>query len=132
MNQLSNEIRPDWVLPDASTEYRKNLAMALYYKYLLNVAPDGTVLVKPSFRSGGTVLERPLSSGQQSFDTYERNWPLTKNIPKIEALAQTSGEAKFTNDLPVQPGELYAAFVIATKPHTRIGKIDATDALVCV
>uniref|UniRef100_A0A6E8VPM8 FAD-binding PCMH-type domain-containing protein n=1 Tax=Anopheles coluzzii TaxID=1518534 RepID=A0A6E8VPM8_ANOCL len=129
MNQLSNEIRPDWVLPDASSEYRKNLAMALYYKYLLNVAPDGTVLVKPSFRSGGTVLERPLSSGQQSFDTYERNWPLTKNIPKIEALAQTSGEAKFTNDLPVQPGELYAAFVIATKPHTRIGKIDATDAL---
>ncbi|XP_035910085.1 xanthine dehydrogenase 1-like [Anopheles stephensi] len=129
MNQLSNEIRPDWVLPDASGEYRKNLAMALYYKYLLNVAPEGTVLVKPSFRSGGTVLERPLSSGQQTFDTYERNWPLTKNIPKIEALAQTSGEAKFTNDLPPQPGELYAAFVIATKPHTRIGTIDATDAL---
>uniref|UniRef100_A0A182K1U4 FAD-binding PCMH-type domain-containing protein n=1 Tax=Anopheles christyi TaxID=43041 RepID=A0A182K1U4_9DIPT len=129
MNQLSGEILPDWVLPDTSAEYRKNLAMALYYKYLLNVAPDGTVLVKPSFRSGGTVLERSLSSGQQSFDTYERNWPLTKNIPKIEALAQTSGEAKFTNDLPPQPGELYAAFVIATKPHTRIGKIDATDAL---
>uniref|UniRef100_A0A182MD19 FAD-binding PCMH-type domain-containing protein n=1 Tax=Anopheles culicifacies TaxID=139723 RepID=A0A182MD19_9DIPT len=129
MNQLSNDIRPDWVLPDASAEYRKNLAMALYYKYLLSVAPDSTVLVKPSFRSGGTVLERPLSSGKQSFDTYERNWPLTKNIPKIEALAQTSGEAKFTNDLPPLPGELYAAFVIATKPHTRIGKIDATDAL---
>uniref|UniRef100_A0A1Y9H2G4 FAD-binding PCMH-type domain-containing protein n=1 Tax=Anopheles dirus TaxID=7168 RepID=A0A1Y9H2G4_9DIPT len=129
LTQLSNEIHPDSVLPDASAEYRKNLAVALYYKFLLNVAPDGTVLVKPSFRSGGSVLERPLSSGQQTFDTYERNWPLTKNIPKIEALAQTSGEAKFTNDLPPLPGELYAAFVIATKPHTRIGKIDAADAL---
>ncbi|XP_053676315.1 uncharacterized protein LOC128726526 [Anopheles nili] len=129
MNKLNDEIRPDWVLPDASVEYRKSLALSLYYKYLLSVAPEGTVLVKPSFRSGGTMLQRALSSGQQTFDTYERNWPLTKNIPKIEALAQTSGEAKFTNDLPPQPGELYAAFVIATRPHTRIGKIDASDAL---
>ncbi|XP_058124986.1 uncharacterized protein LOC131281799 [Anopheles ziemanni] len=127
--QLSSELKPDWVLPDVSSEYRKNLAMALFYKYLLNVAPEGTVLVKPSYRSGGGVLERPLSTGQQTFDTYKRNWPLTKNIPKIEALAQTSGEAKFTNDLPPLPGELYAAFVVATRPHARIAQIDASDAL---
>ncbi|XP_049545874.1 xanthine dehydrogenase-like isoform X1 [Anopheles darlingi] len=129
MTQLGSELTPDWVLPDVSGEYRKNLAMALFYKFLLNVAPEGTVLVKPSYRSGGFALERPLSSGLQTFDTYERNWPLTKNIPKIEALAQTSGEAKFINDLPPLPGELYAAFVIATRPHTRIGKIDAAEAL---
>ncbi|XP_058054256.1 uncharacterized protein LOC131205951 [Anopheles bellator] len=129
MTQLGSELKPDWVLPDASEEYRRNLAMALFYKFLLSIAPEGTVRMNPSYRSGGTVLERPLSSGHQTFDTYEKNWPLTKNIPKIEALAQTAGEAKFTNDLPPLPGELYAAFVIATRPHSRIAKIETADAL---
>ncbi|XP_055537407.1 uncharacterized protein LOC129725498 [Wyeomyia smithii] len=126
---LSTELNPDWILPDASSEYRKNLAISLFYKFILSIVPEGQYNLKPEYKSGGTILERPLSSGKQTFDTYEKNWPLTKNVPKLEALAQTSGEAKFCNDLPTQPGELHAAFVLATQANSRIGKIDASNAL---
>ncbi|XP_058831556.1 uncharacterized protein LOC131690075 [Topomyia yanbarensis] len=128
-NTLSAELDPDWILPDASSEYRKNLAVSLFYKFILCIAPQGQVNLKPEYKSGGTVMERPLSSGKQTFDTHQNNWPLTKNIPKIEALAQTTGEAKFSNDLPPQPGELYAAFVLATQANSRIAKIDPSNAL---
>ncbi|XP_062544108.1 aldehyde oxidase 1-like [Armigeres subalbatus] len=130
LKTLSDELHPDWVLPDASPEYRKNLAISLLYKFILNIAGnENTASVKSSFKSGGTVLERPLSTASQRFDTVKENYPLTKNIPKIEGLAQTSGEAKYTNDFPALPHELYAAYVLATEAHSRIENIDASDAL---
>ncbi|XP_055607410.1 uncharacterized protein LOC129755104 [Uranotaenia lowii] len=128
-SSLKDEVDPDWVLPDASDKYRKNLAISLFYKFVLSVAPSGKITLKPEYESGGTVLTRPLSSGKQSFDTVEKNWPLTKNIPKIEAQAQTAGEAKFSNDLAPQPGELYGAFVLATEINSKIAQIDPSDAL---
>lgn len=127
MNALKSELTPDWVLPDASPEYRKNLAMALFYKFFLNIAPDTRALSK--YKSGGEILKRELSSGTQVFDTYKKNWPLTKNIPKIEADVQCTGEAKYVNDIPKMPNEVYAAFVVAKKVHGKIASIDASKAL---
>lgn len=74
-------------------------------------------------------LEHPVSSGVQSYDTYPQNWPLTKNIPKIEALAQTSGQAEFINDIPHHHNELHAAFVTATQAKCNILRVDATRAM---
>jgi len=125
---LNDEIKPDWILPDASSEYRKNLALSLFYKFVLNIAPKDSVSEK--YQSGGQNLKRGLSSGTQTFDTYEKNWPLTKNIPKIEADVQCTGEAKYINDFPSMPNELHAAFVTAKNVHGVITNIDASDALV--
>ncbi|XP_070499176.1 xanthine dehydrogenase-like [Chironomus tepperi] len=127
LSTLSDEINPDWVLPDASPEYRKNLALSLFYKFVLNIAPNEKV--SENFRSGGEILKRGLSSGTQTFDTYEKNWPMTKNIPKIEADAQCTGEAQYVNDIPYIPNELYAAFVTAKNVHGIIKDIDASEAL---
>ncbi|KAG5676994.1 hypothetical protein PVAND_006785 [Polypedilum vanderplanki] len=124
---LNDELKPDWVLPDASPEYRKNLALALFYKFILNIAPNEKVVAK--FKSGGEILKRDLSSGTQTFDTYKQNWPLTKNIPKIEADIQCTGEAKYINDHPPLPNELHAAFVTAKNVHGEILNIDASKAL---
>ncbi|XP_052896949.1 xanthine dehydrogenase/oxidase-like [Anopheles moucheti] len=129
INTLASEIQPDWILPDASAEYRRNLAVSLFYKFILSVAIDYNVPLDPRFKSGSTMLERPLSSGQQFFDTIRKKWPVSKYVPKLEGLAQVSGEAKYTNDFPPFPGELHAAFVVATQPNTTIGMIDPTDAL---
>lgn len=125
---MQAEIHPDWVLPDASPEYRRNLAMALFYKFMLAVTPDTKASLK--FKSGGKILERGVSQGTQVFDTYKEYWPLTKNIPKIEADVQCTGEAKYVNDFPNQPNEAYAAFVLAKVVHGKIGSIDASRALV--
>ncbi|XP_065075928.1 xanthine dehydrogenase/oxidase-like [Ochlerotatus camptorhynchus] len=129
LQTLSDELEPDWVLPDASPEYRKRLAQSLFYKFLLSIASESSIVLNARFKSGGTVLERPLSSGKQSYDTYPSKWPLTQYTPKLEGLAQTSGEAEYVNDVPKMPNELHAAFVLATEIQSRIVKIDATKAL---
>lgn len=124
---LSAELNPDWVLPDPSPDFRKNLAIALFYKFLLSITPDG--VVKPTYKSGGEILKRPLSSGQQTFDTHPENYPLTKPVPKLEGVIQCAGEAQFVNDIPTQPNELWAAFVVVRRVGAKIVRIDATDAL---
>ncbi|ETN61206.1 aldehyde oxidase [Anopheles darlingi] len=124
---LSGEVKPDAVLPDAAPEYRKHLALALLYRFALSVHPEN---VGRLMRTGANGLERPpVSSGQQSYETHRKRWPLTKNIPKIEALAQCAGEAEFINDMPTLPNELHGAFVLATEVQSRIVRIDASDAL---
>jgi xanthine dehydrogenase/oxidase len=42
--------------------------------------------------SGGKILERPLSTGKQDYETNKSLWPLNKPVPKLEAVAQCSGE----------------------------------------
>lgn len=128
LNILNDEIKPDWVLPDATPEYRRNLAMALFYKFMLMIVP--TTKADPKLKSGGVILEREVSTGTQVFDTHQKNWPLTKNIPKIEADVQCTGEAKYVNDFPALPEELFAAFVTAKLVNGIIASIDATLALV--
>jgi xanthine dehydrogenase/oxidase len=124
---MTQELDPDWVLPDASPDYRKNLALSLFYKFVLNTCPEDKI--KPAYKSGGTITDRVLSSGQQTFDTHERNWPVNKNVPKIEGLIQCSGEAEYTNDIAPQPHELWAAFVVGTEVHAHILEIDTTEVM---
>jgi hypothetical protein len=42
--------------------------------------------------SGGNAIDRPLSSGKQIFYTDKSKWPLNQPVPKLEAIAQCSGE----------------------------------------
>jgi len=38
--ELGRQLLPDRVLPDASVDYRKNLAQALFYKFVLGLDPS--------------------------------------------------------------------------------------------
>lgn len=125
---LISEINPDWVLPDACPEYRKNLAVALFYKFVLNTCPLDRI--GSEFISGGTILDRAISSGTQSYDSFDDRYPLTKTVPKYEGLIQCSGELQYINDLKPIKDELWAAFVQATEVHSFIERIDASEALV--
>lgn len=40
------------------------------------------------YKSGAMPLLRPLSSGQQSYDTKPMEWPLTEPLIKLEAIDQ--------------------------------------------
>ncbi|XP_049766804.1 uncharacterized protein LOC126100259 [Schistocerca cancellata] len=123
---LDSELTPSETPLEASPEYRKNLAEALLYKCVLSISPE---TVRSVLRSGGELLKRPLSSGKQDYDTHKELWPLGKPVPKIEALVQCSGEAKYVNDVLTIPGELYCAFAVTEIANGHIRSIDATDAL---
>lgn len=124
---LNNELQPDAVLPNASPEYRKSLAIALFYKFVLNTAPSGAI--QSSYESGASLLKRDISSGKQEFERIDSKSPLNKRIPKIEADIQCSGEAQYINDLPKQVNELYAAFVLGTEVNAKILNFDPSHAL---
>ncbi|KAK3581541.1 hypothetical protein CHS0354_031882 [Potamilus streckersoni] len=123
---LQLEIVPDSNPVDANPAYRRNLALAFFYRYVLYVLGDH---VGSRLQSGSTPLVRSLSSGQQTYDTNKQEWPLTEPLQKLEAKAQVTGEAEYVNDIPLQPGELHAAFVISTVGNAKIQSIDASAAL---
>lgn len=125
---LSEELIPDNSQDNIFPEYRKNLAIALFYKFVLSFCPES--LLTPTHISGAVEIERPVSSGSQTFQTDRSEWPLTEPVVKYEGLAQCSGEAKYINDMPKLKDELWAAFVLAHKVQCKIDLIDATEALV--
>nr|XP_026487933.1 xanthine dehydrogenase-like [Vanessa tameamea] len=126
---LENEIIVTENLPDPPVQSRKIIALGLFYKGLISLCPS-TVL-HPRYRSGTVKLheKRPVSEGQQVFDTNPILWPLSKAIPKLDALIQCAGESEYTDDIQALSGEVYAAFVLTTVALGTIEKIDPSEAL---
>ncbi|XP_041981243.1 xanthine dehydrogenase-like [Aricia agestis] len=115
--------------PNPSVEYRKQLSLALFYKGLLALAPKHKV--NSYYASGAIKLHesRGLSRGQQDFETDPTTYPVNQPIPKLEGVLQCAGEAKYSEDVPTLPGEVYACFVLTTVPLGKIVKIDPSKAL---
>lgn len=124
---LAAEINPESCLIESSVEYRKQLAVSLFYRFILNIAP--TNVVSSMFLSGKNLLKRELSKGSQEFDYVESRSSLYKKIPKAEGDIQCTGETQYINDIPPFHNELFAAFVLGDKVHGIIKNIDASDAL---
>ncbi|BES97394.1 2 iron, 2 sulfur cluster Hypothetical protein [Nesidiocoris tenuis] len=125
LNILTSELQPDHVLPDATPAYRKGLAESLLYKFILSIDQSK---IAEKYKSGGQLLTRPVSSAKQDFDTNRNLWPLNKPMPKLEALIQCSGEAEYTNDIPVHFGQLYGQMVLADRLAT-VASIDFAEAM---
>ncbi|XP_026741596.1 xanthine dehydrogenase-like [Trichoplusia ni] len=115
--------------PEPSVEYRRYLACALFYKGLLTLSPPE--MLQRRLNSGAVSLHdvRPVSTGQQVIQTDPNLWPYNQPIMKDEAMIQCAGEAKFTEDIPAMPGQVYGAFVLSTIALGTIVKIDASAAL---
>lgn len=47
----------------------------------------------------------------------------------ISGSVQVSGEAQYTDDVPLPANSLHAAFVTSTKPHARLLSVDPSAAL---
>lgn len=61
------------------------------FQFILSIAPKN--LLNKRNLSAGEKLNRPVSTGSQDYETNKSLYPLTQAIPKIEALAQTTGLA---------------------------------------
>ncbi|XP_059612742.1 uncharacterized protein LOC132259206 [Phlebotomus argentipes] len=124
---LGEELKISDSPPSPDPEYRKILAMALFYRFILSVSPKDKL--RNEHLSGAKASERALSSGQQTYKKFPENFPITEDLPKWEGISQTSGQAKYANDLPHQHGELWAAFVQARRVNAIIKKINPSRAL---
>ncbi|XP_050344175.1 uncharacterized protein LOC126769431 [Nymphalis io] len=126
---LNGELVVTEELPEPPVEYRRQIALSLFYKGLLSLCPLKTL--HPRYYSGAVKIHetRPVSDGKQIFTTNPTIWPLNKPFPKLDALIQCAGESKYTEDLPSLPGEVYAVFVLSTVARGKIDSIDASKAL---
>ncbi|CAG4933315.1 unnamed protein product [Parnassius apollo] len=126
---LDSELVITRVRPELSIEYRRRLAVGIFYKGLLCLCPAN--IIGSRYRSAGTIVHdtRPVSQASQFFETNPSLWPLTKPIPKIEALIQCSGEAVYTDDIPPFKNEVFISFVLSTVPVGTIDFIDTSKAL---
>ena len=76
-------------------------------------------------------IERQLSFGKKDNSVtkaYEKNI-LGKAKPHLAALKQCTGEAQYTDDIPVQKNELYGALVLSAKARAKLLSVDETPAM---
>jgi hypothetical protein len=63
----------------------------LIFQYVLGLSPSN---LSKNLISGGKILERPVSTGKQDFETNQSVWPVNKPVPKLEAVTQCSGKTE--------------------------------------
>ena len=87
---LSSELVIDDEPVLASVDYRRSLALSLFYKFILYVN-DKNVGVRYKSAKDSIIDMRPISSGQQTFPTDPSLYPITKPMKKLNAYLQASG-----------------------------------------
>lgn len=131
MNALEQDFGLRFGVPGGMATYRKSLAFGFFYRFYHEVLAE--LKVKDSnFDTDATgEIERGVSSGKKENDAtqaYEQRI-LGKAMPHLAALKQCTGEAQYTDDIPVQKNELYGVMVLSTKPHAKILNVDPAPAL---
>lgn len=99
--------------------YRESLCTTLYYKYFVHVAESVGVPVSAQVASAGRLERRPLTRGAQITDVYPRTAPVGMPILKEGVFLQATGEARYTLDLQLPAGGLYAAYVLSSIARGR-------------
>ncbi|CAH1637003.1 unnamed protein product [Spodoptera littoralis] len=112
---------------EPSPECRKKLALGLFYKFILNIAPAGRA--NSRFSTGGSLFKRAVSRGKEDYQTDKSLFPLNQPVNKLEGIIQASGEATYTNDIPPIPREVFGAFVLSTIHKGTVDSIDIEGAL---
>uniref|UniRef100_A0A1I8HHR4 FAD-binding PCMH-type domain-containing protein n=1 Tax=Macrostomum lignano TaxID=282301 RepID=A0A1I8HHR4_9PLAT len=122
---LESEVVPVEEATASSPEHRRQLAVNLLYKTILDIGSDA---VEGAARSGGPVLTRPLQRSEQDFVEELQPAPLGQSVRKLESKAQTSGEATYVNDYPAHANELFLAYVLAPEAAIKVTGFDTEEA----
>ncbi len=102
---------PDEGFTDA---YRRDLCLSFFYKFFIEVAQWRGLPIPPQISSAGQRLVRNVSRGTQAYEVYKSEYPVNLPFVKIEAFLQATGEARYTQDIPLPRLALNAAPVQST------------------
>jgi xanthine dehydrogenase/oxidase len=127
--KLSAEFTLDAHAPGGMIDYRRTLVLSFLYKYFLHVQHRLGQSIPERYLSAIEEHDRPMSSGYQSWPEFPDKAPVGAPVQHQSAFKQVTGEAIYLDDMPQQPGELFAAFVFSQKPHAKIKSINPARAL---
>ncbi|CAL3972857.1 unnamed protein product [Diplocarpon coronariae] len=131
MNALENDFNLRFGVPGGMATYRKSLALGFFYRFYQEVLSKLDVKEPDLDEEVIAEIERSVSMGKKdgaATVAYQQNI-LGKANAHVAALAQTTGEARYTDDIPVQKNELYACLVLSTKAHAKVLSVDSEPAM---
>ena len=131
MNALENDFDLRFGVPGGMATYRKSLALGFFYRFYHEVLSDVDVKASGIDQDARGEIERAISTGKKDHEAtqaYEQNI-LGKPNPHVAALKQCTGEAQYTDDIPVQKNELYGVMVLSSKAHAKVLEVDYEAAL---
>ena len=129
INALGEDFDLRFGVPGGMATYRKSLAFGFFYRFYHDVLSD--LEAQGDVDDVREEIEREISKGKKDHEAsqaYEQRI-LGKANPHVAALKQCTGEAQYTDDIPVQRNELYGVMVLSTKAHARILSVDFSPAM---
>ena len=131
MSALEEDFDLRFGVPGGMATYRKSLALGFFYKFYHEVLSLIQVENAEADKQAVGEIERAISSGEKdnrAGEKYEKNI-IGKEQPHVAALKQSTGEAQYTDDIPVQKNELFGCLVLSSKAHAKILNVDFSPAM---
>lgn len=129
MNALEQDFNLSFGVPGGMASYRKSLALGFFYRFYHEAML--ALGMKEADEQAVDEIEREISTGQEDHEAavaYAQE-TVGKSNNHLAALKQVTGEAQYTDDIPVQKNELYGCLVLSTKAHAKILSVDYAPAL---
>jgi xanthine dehydrogenase/oxidase len=131
MAKLEEDFDLRFGVPGGMATYRKTLALGFFYKYYHEVLAGLNAKETEIDTQAIGEIERDISSGWKdgkAAEAYKQS-EVGQSKNHVAALQQTTGEAQYTDDIPLQRNELYGCLVLSTKAHAKLLSVDAEAAL---
>lgn len=131
MNALEEDFDLRFGVPGGMATYRKSLALGFFYRFYHELLAELPVHEGEVDKDALGEIERIISYGKKDHTVgaaYEKK-VIGKEQPHVAAMKQCTGEAQYTDDMPVQKKELYGCLVLSTKAHARLLSVDTAAAL---
>lgn len=131
MQALENDFDLRFGVPGGMATYRKSLALGFFYRFYHEVLSELKVKEVDVDNDARGEMERAISSGNKDQDAAQRYGQrvVGRSNPHLAAIKQCTGEAQYTDDIPVQRNELYGHMVLSSKAHARILSVDPSPAM---
>jgi xanthine dehydrogenase/oxidase len=132
MSELEHDFNLRFGVPGGMATYRKSLALGFFYRFYAEIVSSLPSATNEEVDEDCIAeIEREISKGSKDHTAgaaYEKK-VIGKEQPHVAAMKQCTGEAQYTDDIPVQKNELYGHLVLSTKAHAKIVSVDAEPAL---
>ena len=118
-------------VPGGMPTYRKSLALGFFYRFYHEILSELKVKDVDIDENARGEIERAISIGHKDLEATQAYGQriVGKANSHLAALKQCTGEAQYTDDIPVQKNELYGHLVLSSKAHARILSVEASPAM---
>ncbi|OQO08341.1 Xanthine dehydrogenase [Cryoendolithus antarcticus] len=132
MSELEQDFDLRFGVPGGMATYRKTLALGFFYRFYHEILSTLPSAQKQEIDQDCIEeIEREISKGTKDHtvgEAYEQKI-LGKERPHVAAMKQCTGEAQYTDDIPLQKNELYGCLVLSQRAHAKIVSVDSAPAL---